>query len=61
MKKIKFCFLRAGIKYKMTLNADGEHDKALTTSYQVVENSSEVDVKMLRRGGFAASLTPVNL
>ncbi|MDP4216697.1 MAG: glycoside hydrolase family 97 catalytic domain-containing protein [Bacteroidota bacterium] len=59
-KKLKFSFLPAGTKYRLTLIADGEHDKALTTSYQVVDNSSEVEVKLLRRGGFAASLAPVN-
>jgi len=55
-KKIKFGFLAAGVKYKLTLIADGEHDKAFATSYQVVDSSSEVEVKMLRRGGFAGSL-----
>jgi hypothetical protein len=60
-KKLKFGFLRAGVKYRLTLIADGEHDKAFATSYQVVDSLSEVDVKMLRRGGFAASLVPVTL
>ncbi|MBN9382505.1 MAG: glycoside hydrolase family 97 catalytic domain-containing protein [Chitinophagaceae bacterium] len=58
-KKLKFGFLSAGIKYKLTLIADGEHDKLLATSYQVVEGSSEVEVKMLRRGGFVAMVTPL--
>jgi alpha-glucosidase len=60
-KKLKFAFLPAGVKYKLTLIADGEHDKALATSYEVVDSSSEVDVKMLRRGGFAAVLVPIAL
>ncbi|HTI89481.1 MAG TPA: glycoside hydrolase family 97 catalytic domain-containing protein [Puia sp.] len=55
-KKIKLGFLPAGVKYKLTLIADGEHDKAFATSYQVVDSSSEIEVKMLRRGGFAGSL-----
>ncbi len=59
-KKLKFAFLPAGMKYRLTLIADGEHDKALETSYQVVDSSSAVDVKMLRRGGFAASLVPLS-
>ncbi len=58
-EKLGFSFLPAGIKYKLTLIADGEHDKALATSYQVVDSASEIEVKMLRRGGFAARLTPM--
>ena len=58
-QKLNFVFLPAGIKYKLTLIADGEHDKALATGYQVVDSSSEVEVKMLRRGGFAATLVPL--
>lgn len=57
-KKLRFGFLRAGVRYKLTLIADGEHDKALATSCQVVDSTSEVEVRMLRRGGFAATLTP---
>jgi len=53
--------LPGGAKYKLTLIADGEHDKALATSYQVVDRTSEVPVKMLRRGGFVATLTPLDL
>jgi len=60
-KKLKFGFLPAGVSYKLELIADGEHDKALVTSYQVVDSSSEVEVKLLRRGGFAAELEPVVL
>ena len=58
---LRFGFLPAGIKYKLTLIADGEHDKALTTSFQVVDRTGEVPVKMLRRGGFAAMLTPLDV
>jgi len=60
-KKLKFGFLPGGVSYKLELIADGEHDKALVTSYQVVDSSSEVEVKLLRRGGFAAELEPVVL
>jgi hypothetical protein len=44
----------------MTLIADGEHDKIFSTQYLVVDKSSSVNVKMLRLGGFAAHLIPVN-
>ncbi|KOH44957.1 glycoside hydrolase family 97 protein [Sunxiuqinia dokdonensis] len=59
-KTISFDFLKAGQKYKLTLIADGEHDKMLSSRYLVVDNSSKVDVKLLRRGGFAASLKTLN-
>ncbi|MEO8110917.1 MAG: glycoside hydrolase family 97 catalytic domain-containing protein [Ginsengibacter sp.] len=58
-KTIKFDFLPEGVKYKLTLIADGKHDKSFDTQYMVVDKSGSVDVKVLRRGGFAASLTPV--
>ncbi len=58
-KKLTFKFLPEGIKYKLTLIADGKHDKEFSTSYLVVDKTSEVDVKMLRRGGFAADLKPI--
>jgi len=58
-KKIKLDFLTAGIKYKLTLIADGEHDKDFKTSYIVVDKSTTIDVKILRRGGFAAAISPL--
>lgn len=58
-KKLTFGFLPEGIKYKLTLIADGKHDKEFSTSYLVVDKTSEVDVKMIRRGGFAADLMPL--
>jgi hypothetical protein len=57
-KTIKFDFLPDSIKYKLTLIADGKYDKAFDTKYLVVDKSSSVDVKMLRRGGFVMSLVP---
>ena len=57
-KTIKFDFLADSIKYKLTLISDGKHDKAFDTRYLVVDKSSSVDVKMLRRGGFVMSLVP---
>lgn len=58
-KTIKFDFLPEGEKFKLTLIADGQHDKEFSTQYLVVDKSSSVEVKMLRRGGFAASLKPI--
>jgi len=43
----------------MTLIADGEHDKAFNIQQQVVDQSTTIDVQLLRRGGFAASLVPL--
>lgn len=58
-KTIKFDFLPGSGKYKLTLIADGMHDKEFSTQYFVVDKSSSVEVKLLRRGGFAASLKPL--
>jgi alpha-glucosidase len=58
-KAIKFDFLPQGVKYKLTLITDGKHDKEFTTQYQVVDRHSSVDVRMLRRGGFAVVLKPL--
>jgi hypothetical protein len=58
-KTLRFDFLPEGLKYKLTLIADGQHDKEFFTQYLVVDKSSSVEVKMLRRGGFAASLKPI--
>lgn len=59
-KRISFNFLPDGIKYKLTLIADDNHDKKFSTQYLVVDKTSSIDVKMLRRGGFAASLKPIS-
>jgi len=58
-KTIRFDFLPEGMKYKLTLIADGKHDKDFSTQYLVVDKTSSVDVKLLRRGGFVASLIPM--
>lgn len=58
-KKLKFEFLPEGRKYKLTLIADGEHDKSFDIQYLVVDKSSSVDIRILRRGGFVASLKPI--
>ena len=58
-KTMKFEFLSEDVKYKLTLIADGKHDKDFDTQYRVVDKSDSLDVKLLRRGGFAASLMPM--
>ncbi len=58
-KTISFDFLPEGVKYKLTLIADGKHDKDFNVQYIVVDNSSSVDIKLLRRGGFAVKLDPL--
>ncbi|MEQ8552560.1 MAG: glycoside hydrolase family 97 catalytic domain-containing protein [Cyclobacteriaceae bacterium] len=52
-------FLSAETKYKLTLIADGAHDNKLSTSYEIVDNTSVLEVQMLRRGGFVVSLIPI--
>jgi len=59
-KTLKFNFLQEGKKYQLTLITDGKYDTEFATRYLVVDNNSEIEVKMLRRGGFAASLKPIN-
>ncbi len=58
-KTIKFDFLPEHRKYKLSLITDGRHDKEFSTQFMVVDKSSSIEIKMLRRGGFAASLRPI--
>lgn len=58
-KKINFGFLADGVCYKLTLIADGIYDNVFSTKYLVVDKTSEIEVKMLRRGGFTACLKPI--
>ncbi len=58
-QSVKLDFLQDGVKYKLTLISDGEHDKAFRTQYIAVDNTSTFDVHLLRRGGFAATLKPI--
>ncbi len=58
-KTIKLDFLPDGVKYRMTLIADGKHDKAFSVQYLSIDKSGSIDVTMLRRGGFVASLIPI--
>jgi alpha-glucosidase len=57
-KTIAFDFLPEGVTYKLTLIDDGNHDKTFNTQYLVVDKSSSLNVKLLRRGGFVACLKP---
>jgi hypothetical protein len=47
------------MKYRLTLIADGKYDQEFDTRILVVDRSTSIDVKLLRRGGFAAVLKPV--
>ena len=58
-KTLTFSFLTENVKYKLTIIADGEHDKELATQYLVVDKSSIVKVKLLGRGGFVVCLKPI--
>jgi len=58
-KTLTFSFLPDGRRYKLTLIADGTHDRELAVQYAVVDKSSSVHVRELRRGGFAALVTPL--
>jgi hypothetical protein len=58
-QNIKLDFLQQGVNYKLILIADGEHDKAFSTKEMVVDNTSTIEITLLRRGGFAASLKPI--
>ncbi|MDP4210552.1 MAG: glycoside hydrolase family 97 catalytic domain-containing protein [Bacteroidota bacterium] len=58
-RTLKFDFLPENSNYKLTLIADGSHDKAFKTQYFLVDKSSSIEVNMLRRGGFVASLVPL--
>lgn len=59
IKTLTFSYLPENIKYRLTLIADDEHDKKLVAQYKIVDKSSSVKVKLLGRGGFVASLKPI--
>jgi alpha-glucosidase len=58
-KTLTFNFLPEGVKYKLTLISDGKHDKDFATQYLMVDKTSSVNIKLLRRGGFAAYLKQI--
>lgn len=55
-KQLSLDLLEKDKKYKLTLISDGKHDKDFSTKYNVVDKTSVIDIKLLRRGGFAAVL-----
>ncbi len=57
---ISLDFLTEKVRYQLILVADGSHDMIFSTSHQVVDRTDSIDIKMLRRGGFVASLFPIN-
>ena len=59
-KILKFDFLPENANYKLTIIADGVHDRDLKVQYMLVDKSSSVPLKLLRNGGFVASLVPEN-
>ncbi len=58
-RTISLGFLPVNQQYKLLLIADGEHDTVFSINHQVVDSTDTVEVKMLRRGGFTASLIPI--
>lgn len=57
-KSVKLDFLADNVKYRLTLITDGVHDKEFYTQHLLVDKTTSIDVKMLRRGGFAAVMKP---
>ena len=55
-KTIELNFLPAGKKFTLLLIADGAHDKTFKVTEKIVNNTTKLDIKMLRRGGFVAVL-----
>lgn len=58
-QEIALSFLEDNMKYRLTLIEDGIHDKVLKTTYRMVDNSSVITLKMLRRGGFTGLIEPI--
>ncbi|WP_201448295.1 glycoside hydrolase family 97 protein [Flavobacterium seoulense] len=58
-KKIKLEFLKEGINYRAVIIADGKHDKVFSSQVMAVNKNSTIEIKLLRRGGFAVSLIPM--
>lgn len=59
-KKLSLVFLKEGVTYRAVVIADGNHDKAFASQVMEVNKNSTIDIKVLRRGGFAISLTPID-
>ncbi len=52
---LEFDFLPGGRKYKLTLIADGKHDKDFSTHYILTDKNSSVYIRLMHRG-FVISL-----
>ncbi|MDX9812567.1 MAG: glycoside hydrolase family 97 catalytic domain-containing protein [Bacteroidales bacterium] len=59
-RTVSFDFLPEGQKYKLTLISDGKHDKDFDVQYMVVDKSGSLNIRLLRRGGFAARIDPLD-
>lgn len=57
-ENISLSFLKKGIDYEMILMADGPHDKAFDIQKRKVTSKDNIQVKLLRRGGFSAVFKP---
>ncbi|MAW94800.1 MULTISPECIES: glycoside hydrolase family 97 protein [unclassified Leeuwenhoekiella] len=58
--QLSLSFLPKNTQYRLTLITDGDHDKKLTTEHWVVDDSEELNIRMLRRGGFSAFLEKID-
>jgi hypothetical protein len=58
-KSLPLAFLPGNTRYQVMLIADGKHDKDFNTTWSVADSTGTLNVKLLRRGGFAAVLTPI--
>lgn len=57
---VPLTFLNKGTKYTLHLIADGRHDKEFAVRSEEIDASDSVNVRLLRRGGFVATFTPIN-
>lgn len=57
--EIALDFIEANIQYKLSLIADGEHDKDFEMQYFLVEKGSKINVDYLPRGGFVARIEKI--
>ncbi len=59
-QNLSFDFLPENTTFRLTLIADFEHDKKFTVKTITVDKNSNIQVNMLRNGGFAAYLEKIN-
>ena len=58
-EEITLDFIEANTQYKLSLIADGEHDKDFEMKYFLVEKGSKINVDYLPRGGFVARIEKI--